>query len=79
MIKKLSNFWLKRKTDNLTKIHLFFMMFNWRKFQKDGKDRSCLLYALYPDIAKDEFLRKKLQECVDYIRDNYDMEIFTKI
>jgi hypothetical protein len=28
------------------------------------------------DIA---FLREKLQECVDYIRDNYDMETFTKI
>lgn len=79
MIKKLSNFWLKRKTDNLTKIPLFIMMFNWRKFQKDGKEGSCLPYALYPDIAKDVFLREKLQECVDYIRDNYDMEIFTKI
>lgn len=79
MIKKLSNFWLKRKTDNLTKIPLFIMMFNWRKFQKDGKEESCLLYALHPDIAKDTFLREKLQECVDYIRDNYDMEMFTKI
>lgn len=57
MIKKLSNFWFKRKTDNLTKIPLFIMMFNWRKFQKDGKEGSCLLYALYPDIAKDVFLR----------------------
>lgn len=55
------------------------MMFNWRKFQKDGKEGSCLLYALHPDIAKDAFLREKLQECVDYIRDNYDMEKFTKI
>lgn len=79
MIKKLSNFWLKSKTDNFTKIPLFIMMFNWRKFQKDGKDGSCLLYAFYPDIAKDVFLRDKLQECVDYIRDNYDMEKFTKI
>nr|DAY20321.1 MAG TPA: ubiquitin thioesterase [Caudoviricetes sp.] len=79
MIKKISNFWFKRKTDNLTKIPLFIMMFNWRKFQKDGKDGSCLLYALHLDIAKDTFLREKLQECVDYIRDNYDMEKFTKI
>lgn len=79
MIKKLSNFWLKRKTDNLTKIPLFIMMFNWRKFQKDGKEGSYLLYALHPDIAKDTFLIEKLQECVDYIRDNYDMEMFTKI
>lgn len=79
MIKKLSNFWLKRKTDNFTKIPLFIMMFNWRKFQKDGKDGSCLLYELHPDIVKDTFLKEKLQECVDYIRDNYDMEKFTKI
>ena len=40
---------------------------------------SFLLHALHPDIAKDTFLREKLQECVDYIYDNYDMEKFTKI
>lgn len=38
-----------------------------------------MLYTLHPDIAKDEFLKGKLCECVDYIRDNYDMEIFTRI
>ena len=55
------------------------MTFNWKKFQKDGKKDSCLLYVLHPDIANDQFVREKLSECVDYIRDNYDMEIFTKI
>lgn len=59
--------------------HLFTMTFNWKKFQKDGKKDSCTLYSIHPDIANDPFLKKKLSECADYIRDNYDMEIFTKI
>lgn len=45
----------------------------------DGKKDSCIMYTIHPDIAKDPILKEKLSECVDYIRDNYDMEIFTKI
>ena len=47
-------------------------------FDKDGKKDSCVL-NIHPDVANDQFVREKLSECVDYIRDNYDMEIFTKI
>ena len=54
------------------------MTFNYRKYKADGKKDSCMLYA-HPDIAKDEFVKSKLQEVVDYIRDNYDLEIFTRI
>lgn len=79
MIKKLCNLYIRHKTKNLTRIPLFTMTFDWKKFQEDGKKGSCLLYAFHPNIAKDAFLREKLQECVDYIRDNYDMETFTKI
>lgn len=79
MIKKLCNLYIKHKTKNLTRIPLFVMTFDWKKFQEDGKKGSCLLYALHPDIAKNQFLKEKLSECVDYIRDNYDMETFTKI
>lgn len=79
MIKKLCKLYIRHKTKNLTRIPLFTMTFDWKKFQEDVKMGSCLLYAFHPDIAKDTFLRKKLQECVDYIRDNYDMEKFTKI
>jgi hypothetical protein len=78
MIKKLCNFYIRRKTKNLTRIPLFTMTFDWAKFQKDGKKNSCLIH-IHPDIANDLVLRKKLCECVDYIRDNYDMETFTKI
>lgn len=78
MLKKLCNFYIRRKTKNLTRIPLFAMTFDWKKFQKDGKKNSCLAYV-HPDIANDLVLRKKLCDCVDYIRDNYDMEMFTKI
>lgn len=78
MIKKLCNLYIKHKTKNLTRIPLFTMTFDWKKFQEDGKKDSCIL-NIHPDIANDQFVREKLSECVDYIRDNYDMEIFTKI
>lgn len=79
MIKKLCNLYIKCKTKGLTRIPLFTMTFNYPYFRRFGKENSCMLYALHPDIAKDEFLKEKLSECVDYIRDNYDMEIFTRI
>ena len=79
MIKKLFNLYIRHKTKNLTRIPLFTMTFNWRKFQKEGREGSCIMYTIHPDIANDQFVREKLSECVDYIRDNYDMEIFTKI
>ena len=79
MMRKLYNLWLRYKTKNFTKIPLFTMVFDYQKFKENGKDKSCVLYAIHPDIATDEFLKGKLQECVDYIRDNYDMERFTEI
>ena len=78
MIKKIVNCWIRHKTKNLTRIPLFTMAFNYRKYKADGKKDSCMLYT-HPDIAKDEFVKSKLQEVVDHIRDNYDLDIFTKI
>ena len=78
MIKKIVNCWIRHKTKNLTRIPLFTMTFNYRKYKADGKKDSCMCY-IHPDIAKDEFVKSKLQEVVDYIRDNYDLDIFTKI
>lgn len=79
MIKWLYNLYIKRKTKNLTQIPLFTMTFNYKKYKENGKENSCMLYALHPDIVQDEFLKENLQKCVDYIRENYDMEVFTKI
>lgn len=78
MFNKFFNLYIRYKTKNLTRIPLFVMTFDWEKFQKDGKKDSCIL-NIHPDIAKDPILKEKLSECVDYIRNNYDMEIFTKI
>ena len=78
MIKKIANCWIRYKTKNLTRIQLFTMTFDYRKYKADGKKDSCMFYT-HPDIAKDEFVKSKLQEVVDYIRDNYDLDIFTKI
>lgn len=78
MIKKIINCWIRRKTKNLTEIPLFTMVFNYRKYKADGKKDSCMFYT-HPDIANDVFVKEKLQEVVDYIRDNYDLDIFTKI
>lgn len=78
MIKKIINCWIKHRTKNLTKIPLFTMMFNYCKYKVQGKKDSCTFYA-HPDIANDEFVKGKLQEVVDHIRDNYDLDIFTRI
>lgn len=78
MIKKIVNCWIRYKTKNLTRIPLFTMTFDYRKYKSQGKKDSCVFYA-HPNIAQDEFVKGKLQEVVDYIRDNYDLDIFTKI
>ena len=79
MIKKLCNLYIKHKTKNLTRIPLFTMTFNWRKFQKEGKKGSCIMCTIHPDIAKDPILKEKLSECVDQIRNNNNKKKFTKI
>lgn len=78
MIERIVNRWIRHKTKNLTEIPLFTMTFNYRKYKTQGKKDSCMLYS-HPDIANDEFVKNKLQEVVDYIRDNYDLDIFTRI
>lgn len=78
MKRMLFNVWLRHRTKNLTRIPLFTMNFDYRKYQRDGKPGSCTFFA-HPDIAQDEFVKERLSEVVDYIRDNYDLEIFTRI
>lgn len=77
-MKWLINLWVRYKTKNLTRIPLFIMTFNYRKFKESGKSGSCIFYA-HPKIKNDEYVKEELQKVVDYIRDNYDLEIFTKI
>lgn len=78
MLKRLANWYICKKTKNLTRIPLFTMTFNYRKYKAEGKKDSCTFYA-HPDIVQDEFVKEKLGEVVDHIRDNYDMDIFTRV
>lgn len=78
MVERIFNLWIRHKTKNLTRIPLFTMTFNYRKYKTQGKKDSCTMYC-HPDIANDEFAKDKLQEVVDHIRDNYDLYIFKKI
>jgi hypothetical protein len=78
MFNKLFNLYIRYKTKNLKAVPLFVMTFNWKKIRKDGK-KDIYMLTIHPEIANDPFLKKKLSECADYIRDNYDMEIFTKL
>lgn len=78
-MKKLFNLWWKIKSKNLTCIPLFVMTFDYQKFKKYGKKGSCVFHTVHPDLFKDEFLKEKLTECVDHIREKYDLEIFAGI
>ena len=78
MVNEILNLWIKHKTKNLTEIPLFFVTFDYQKYIKNGKKDSCMIHA-HPEITKDAFVREHLQEVVDYIRDNYDLDIFTRI
>ena len=77
MLKKILNFYIKHKTKNYTRIPLVVITFNWQKYKKYGKKDSCLA-SFNPEFANDEVLKQKFYDMVDYIRDNYDMEQFTK-
>lgn len=78
MLNKLLNKWLKRKTKDFTIIPLFNITFNYKKFIKDGDSGSCDVH-FHPDFKNDEKVKQMLFDVIDYIRDNYDMEQFTRI
>lgn len=77
-MRRLANLYIRCRTKNLKRIPLFVMTFNYPKYKAEGKKDSCMFYA-HPNILQDEFVKSKMQEVVDYIRDNYDLEIFTRI
>lgn len=78
MIKAIVNKWIKHKTKNFTCIPLFTMIFDYRKYESKGRKGSCT-FCCHPEIAEDIFIKAKLQEVVDYIRDNYDLDSFTRL
>ena len=61
-------------TKNKTQIPLLYVTFDYNKFQESGKVGSCMA-NVHPLIRNDDNIKLKLNELVDYIRDNYDMDL----
>ena len=67
------NFLKRKLTKDLTEIPLFWVTFNYKDYKEKGKKGSCIINA-HPNIECDNYIRKTLNDLVDYIRDNYNME-----
>ena len=79
LVNKWGNKWLKKRTNNYTKIPLFQVVFDYQHYIEKGEKGSCQIY-LHPDISyADTELQEKMFDIIDYIRDKYDMERFTKL
>lgn len=63
----------KLLTKNRTQIPLIYVTFDYKKFISEGKVGSCTS-NVHPVIANDNYIKLKVNELIDYIRDNYDME-----
>ena len=63
----------KLLTKNRTQIPLIYVTFDYKKFKESGKVGSCMS-NIHPVISKDDNIKLKVKELIDYIRDNYDME-----
>ena len=59
-------------TKNKTQIPLLYVTFDYKKFTESGKVDSCMA-NVHPLIRNDDNIKLKLNELVDYIRDNYNM------
>ena len=78
MLKRLIQWWYKRKTNKLTKIPLITIVFDYEEY-KNGVEKNCHAYY-HPEIpVTDTVLNDKLKDCVDYIRENYDMKCFAEV
>lgn len=59
-------------TKSKTQIPLLYVTFDYKKFTESGKAGSCMA-NVHPLIKNDDNIKLKLNELIDYIRDNYDM------
>ena len=60
-------------TKNNTEIPLFYTTFNLNKYKEGGIKGSCDL-KIHPVLRDDKEVINRMNELVDYIRDNYNMD-----
>ena len=68
--------WYRYKTKDYTKIPLFLVVFNHKDYMQ-GIDKNCYLY-MHPLVEDDDEFKALTKDLSDYIRDNYDMTMFTR-
>lgn len=59
-------------TNNLTKIPLLYINFNYQYYKKHGEKNSCLL-NVHPELRNDKYIIDTMNNLVSYIKSNYDM------
>lgn len=68
---------ISKLTNNYNEIPLFWVDFNLNHYYQYGKKKSCMV-KIHPVLKDDEYIHETLNNLVDYIRDNYDMELISK-
>lgn len=71
------NFLSKKLTKNYNEVPLFWVDFNLNKYIENGAENSCMV-KIHPVLKDDEYVHETLNNLVDYIRDNYNMEMISK-
>ena len=61
-------------TKNRTQIPLLYVTFDYNKFKAEGNVGSCTS-NVHPVIANDEHIKQSVNDLIDYIRNNYDMNL----
>lgn len=59
-------------TKNKTKVPLFWVEFNYKKYQTDIHSKSCEV-KIHPVLAGDEHIQNTLRGLIEYIRVAKDM------
>ena len=72
-IKMIFKFIRNLLTKSKTKIPLFIVYFNHKKYKQQGKENSCMV-KLHPSIANDEFVKFYTGIIIDYVRDTYNLD-----
>jgi hypothetical protein len=62
----------KLLTKNYTRVPLFWVDFDLRKYQKFGEKGSCNV-KIHPMLKDDKYIENVLNVLIDHIRAHYDM------
>ena len=77
ILKKLMNSWLCKKAKNFTEVPILWIALDMQRYEKSGA-RGCFLINCLPEIAHDKETVRRINDAVDYIRENFDMEKLMK-